>query len=118
MNIAIRTKLYPAIYCALGTVALCALSISVGASEQDNPPTKTVHFGDLNIAKPAGAKVLYARIRAAAREVCEISTRGDPIMKPAMNRCIETAIDKAVRGVNAPELTALRFGSDVRLASK
>jgi hypothetical protein len=37
----------------------------------------------------------------------------------AIKGCIEKAVDKAVKDVNAPMLTHLRFGStDVQLASK
>jgi UrcA family protein len=117
MNRTIRTKLYTAIYCALGTAALCAASASAQAAE--DVPSKTVKFADLNITSQAGAKVLYGRIRAAARDVCRDSSGGDPIGRLAVSACIEKAIDKAVKDVNSPVLTSLRFGSgDVRLASK
>ena len=117
MNTTIRTKIYTAISCVMGTAALCsALSTSVQA---EDAPSKTVRFHDLDITKSEGAKVLYSRIRAAARDVCEVSTGGDPILRPAMKACIEKAIDKAVKDVNAPLLTNLRFGStSVQLASK
>jgi len=116
MNTPIRTKFYAALYCAFGAGALGALPTSAQA---EDVPSKTVKFQDLDITKPAGAKTLYERIRAAARDVCDLSTSGDPILKPATHACIETAIDNAVRKVNAPALTALRFGSNVvRLASK
>ena len=119
MNTTIRTKLYTAIYCALGTAAFCAVSTSVEAAEE-GAPSKTVRFSDLNISNPAGAKVLYGRIRVAAREVCELSAGRDPIQRMAVHACIETAIDNAVKKVDAPALTALRFGGngDTRLASK
>ena len=118
MNTTIRTKLYTALYCTLGTAALCGLSASVEAADQD-VPTKTVKFADLNIANLAGAKVLYSRIRAAAEDVCGQSTGTDPILRLAITGCIHQAVDKAVMDVNAPMLTKLRFGStDVRLASK
>ena len=118
MNTTIRTKLYTALYCTLGTAALCGLSASVEAADQD-VPTKTVKFADLNIANLAGAKVLYSRIRAAARDVCHDSSGGDPILRLGVSACIAKAVDKAVKDVNSPVLTSLRFGSgDVRLASK
>ena len=117
MNTSIRTKIYTAISCVMGTAALCtALSTSV---EAEDVPTKTVRFSDLDITKSDGAKVLYSRIRAAARDVCELSTGADPIMRAAIKACIDKAVDKAVKDVNAPMLTYLRFGStDVRLAGK
>jgi UrcA family protein len=101
----------------MSAAALCAaLSTSVKA---EDAPSKTVRFSDLDITKSDGAKVLYSRIRAAARDVCELSTGTDPILRGATKACIEKAVDKAVKDVNAPMLTYLRFGStDVQLASK
>jgi len=117
MNTTIRTKIYTAISCLMSTAALCsALSTS---AEAEDVPTKTVRFSDLDLTKSDGAKVLYGRIRAAARNVCEASNGTDPILRMAVKGCIEKAVDKAVKDVNAPMLTALRFGNtDVRLASK
>ena len=80
--------------------------------------SKTVKFADLDIHTAEGAKVLYHRIKAAAYEVCAPVGR-DPVMREGIPGCIDTAIDNAVKKVNAPYLTALRFGnSNVRLASK
>ncbi|MDP9012702.1 MAG: UrcA family protein [Pseudomonadota bacterium] len=117
MNTTIRTKLYTALSCVMGTAALCtALSSSV---EAQDAPSKTVRFSDLDITKSDGAKVLYSRIRAAARNVCELHTGTDAIQRLAIKACIDKAVDKAVKDVNAPMLTYLRFGSaDLRLASK
>jgi UrcA family protein len=117
MNTTIRTKICTAISCVMGTAALCAaLSTSV---EAEDVPSKTVRFNDLDITKSDGAKILYSRIRAAARDVCESSTGTDPFLRVAIKGCIEKAVDKAVKDVNAPMLTYLRFGStDVRLAGK
>ena len=117
MNTSIRTKIYTAISCLMSTAALCsALSTT---AEAEDVPSKVVKFNDLDITTPDGAQVLYKRIRAAARDVCERSTGTDPIMGMANKGCIDTAVDRAVRKVNAPMLTNLRFGkSDVRLASK
>jgi UrcA family protein len=117
MNTTIRTQIYTALSCVISTVALCtALATTVQA---EDVPSKIVRFSDLNISNSDGAKTLYNRIHAAARDVCEKSTGTDPILKAAYKGCVETAIDKAVKDVNAPMLTQLRFGSpDVRLASK
>jgi UrcA family protein len=117
MNTTIRTKLYAALCCAFGTGAICAHSSS---AEAEDAPTRVVRFADLDITKAAGAKVLYGRIRLAAHTVCEQSAGGDPILRPGVHVCIDKAIDEAVRKINAPALTALRFGGsgDVRLASK
>ena len=104
----IRTKLWTVVCCAFGAAALGAFSTAVNA--QDDPPSKTVRFSDLNLENPAGAKVLYSRISAAAREVCVLSSGTDPILRTAAHACIEAAIDSAVRKVNAP--TCLLYTSD------
>jgi UrcA family protein len=116
MNKTIRTTLYTASYCAFGAAVLCTLTTPAVASEQD-VPTKTVRFDDLNIAKAAGAKALYRRIQAAAREVCPLSISGGHLAT-VRRACIEQAIDNAVKSVNAVALTELRFGSALRLADK
>ncbi|HEY4446323.1 MAG TPA: UrcA family protein [Steroidobacteraceae bacterium] len=117
MNTIIRTKIYTAISCVMGTAALSAV-LSTSAEAED-VPSKTVRYSDLDITKSDGAKVLYSRIRAAARDVCEPAIVSDPILRMAIKACVDKAIDKAVKDVNAPMLTYLRFGStDVRLASK
>jgi UrcA family protein len=117
MNTTNRTKIYLAISGVISAAALCA-TLSTTARAED-VPTKTVRYSDLDINKSDGAKTLYTRIHAAARDVCELSTGTDPILRVAFKACVETAIDKAVKEVNAPMLSQLRFGStDVRLASK
>ena len=117
MNI-LCNKLRTALYCALLTAALGTLSASANAADED-VPSKVVHFDDLNLASSAGIKVLYNRIHAAARDVCGISASDDPIMREAVHVCINKAIDEAVLHVNAPSLTAMRFGGNgIRLASE
>jgi UrcA family protein len=116
-NTTLRTKLYRAIYCTLGAAALCALTATAGADTQ-TPLTKTVKFDDLNIATPAGAKVLYRRIQAAAVEVCPPQMFYTLQMEQIQRACVNQAIDNAVKSVNSTALTALRFGSPARLANK
>jgi UrcA family protein len=87
------------------------------ALEQDQP-TRVVRFDDLNLSNSAGAEALYRRIRAAARAVCQMPMSADPFENSAVTRCIDRAINEAVVHVNAPVLTTLRFGSEIRLASE
>jgi UrcA family protein len=113
----IRTKLYAALCVLFGSAAVGTPWTSAQASEQP-PPSKVVKFADLDIQTAAGAKILYQRIRLAANQVCE-PVGHDPVMRESTPTCVSTAIDNAVRKVNAPYLTALRFGdSSVRLARK
>jgi UrcA family protein len=113
----LRTKLYAAICVLFGSAAVGTPWTSAQASEE-TPPSQTVKFSDLDVRTAEGAKILYHRIQKAAYTVCESIDR-DPVMREAAPSCIATAIDNAVKKVNAPYLTALRFGnSAVRLASK
>ena len=116
----IRTKLYAAVCVLFGSAAVGTPWTSAQASEPP-PPAKTVKFADLDIQTVEGAKVLYQRIRVAAARVCREVAR-DPVMREGAQGCIDEAIDKAVKKVDAPHLTALRFGNgnngNVRLASK
>jgi|ERR1700730_1854414 UrcA family protein len=105
MNATICTKRRAAIYCIFGAATLCALSTSVQAAE--GVPSNRVRFDDLNIADPAGAKVLYGRIRAAAREVCASYYSRDFANRAPKQACVKKAIDDGVMKVNAPTLTAL-----------
>jgi UrcA family protein len=111
-----RNKLFAVIYCLMIAAWACTLAVTAGAAE--SLPSKTVRYSDLDISKPEGAKVLYQRIRAAARDVCDLSIGGDAVLRVAAKACVDTAIDNAVRKVDSPALTSLRFGGDIRLASK
>lgn len=117
MNTTTRTRLYGAIYSVIGAAALCSLTTTAGA-DVENPTSKTVKFDDLNITTPAGAKALYRRIQAAAVEVCPLEMAYNLQMERSHRACVDHAIDNAVKKVNSPALTDLRFGSPVRLASK
>jgi UrcA family protein len=117
MNAKIRTTIYKGICCAYWAATVCALTAPARAAESD-VPTKTVKFQDLDISKPAGAKALYRRIQAAAREVCTTDTLMDVHQLGSEQTCIQHAIDKAVKDVDSVALTNLRFASPVRLASK
>jgi len=114
----IRTRLYAAICVLFGSAAV-ATPWTLAQAEQP-AATKTIKFADLNLQTPEGAQTLYNRIRMAADRVCEENDH-DPVMREAKPRCVDSAIDNAVRKINAPYLTALRFGNgngNVRLASK
>jgi UrcA family protein len=109
-----RNKIYTAIYCALGTLSLSTLATQAGAVNWD-VRTKTVRFDDLNIDQPAGIKILYRRISAAAHEICEVP---GSILRSSQNEqyCVKQAVDNAVRTINVPALSALRFGGEIHLA--
>ena len=115
MNTRIRTKLGTAMYCLCGATTLCALQVTAIAAD-DSLPTRRVSYADLDISKPAGAKILYRRIEAAAREVCVPGTR-EVVRATAPERaCINQAIDMAVKHVNSVALSELHSGKAIHLA--
>ena len=67
----------------------------------------TVHFEDLNVDRPAGAAVLYRRIKWAAERVCgEPKVTGSFMISKYWRNCVAEAIDRAVLAVDRPALTA------------
>jgi UrcA family protein len=93
--------------CALIGIFLSPLSaVAFTTSALDNPPTRVVQFGDLDLSQNVGIEALYSRIRSAAREVCE------PLDVWSLRRlheeyhCRKAAIGRAVAELNSPALTA------------
>ena len=67
-----------------------------------------VNYSDLDLADPAGASTLYARLKMAARMVC--GYRPPPLGISAAREyrdCYESALTKAVNRVNNRQLYAL-----------
>jgi UrcA family protein len=71
----------------------------------------------LDISKPTGAKVLYRRIVAAANRVCPANSYTYMLTQKGVRECTEHAIDKAVKDVGSPALSALRPSSAIHFAS-
>ena len=85
-------------------VGALALSFSAVSAAGPSSASVTVKYGDLNIASPSGALVLYERIRAAAQSACNyfwFETDADEA------RCVQNTIAKAVSKVNEPALSAV-----------
>jgi UrcA family protein len=117
MNTTNRT-IYKVICCAYFVAgSVCAMTVPARADDA-GLPTKTVKYGDLNLSSPAGVKVLYRRIQAAAYDVCPVAIVGDVRQMTAERTCVNKAIDGAIHQVDLAALTDLRYGGQVRLASK
>jgi UrcA family protein len=107
-SIAVRAAL------VAGVTGLC-LATAAQAGEAAAGTTRTlvvVNYDDLNLASPAGARTLYARLRSAAERACG----GDPSGRTLQEQmdyqsCYESALDKAVRKVDSAGLQALHQDS-------
>jgi UrcA family protein len=99
---------------AAASAALAACLVVLGAANTAHAgipaadvPSVTVRYGDLNLETAAGTQMLYARIAAAARQVCAVpSDVRDLAGLAAARTCEKEAIARAVREVNNPHLAA------------
>jgi UrcA family protein len=98
---ALRTRLLTATAIAL----LGGVLGSPAALAQPGTRT-TVHVGDLNLASDAGARTLYARLRAAATVVCDSTSARDVRSKLQARECSRSAVAGAVAAVNHPAFSA------------
>ena len=89
----------------LAAVCMASVCALASAGSPDQPLQRTVSFADLDINHPAGAAVLYQRIRAAAREVCRPISERDLAVAELTRSCVQDAIARAVTEVNAPKLS-------------
>lgn len=109
-----KTKIFAA---ALTWAALTAAAPAIASNVSGGVPSLDVTFSDLNLANRAGAEALLRRIRAAASQVCggeQSSVTGRDLRAARDFRsCVRTAVENAVRQVNAPLVIALYRGVDV-----
>jgi len=99
-----------------GAIALCTLQLTALAAG-DGPASRRVSYADLDISQPAGAKVLYGRITAAARQVCALSGYKDLGAMQLVNDCVDRTINNAVKQVDSQALSALRPSYMIHYAS-
>jgi UrcA family protein len=89
------------------------LSILVGSSSAvaavtaptDDPPTRKVYFGDLDLTRSTGVETLYSRISTAAREVCKTYDGWEPKLFAHSYECRQQALARAVSDINSVTLT-------------
>jgi len=77
------------------------------AADDGQAPSIHVAYGDLNIQSDLGAKVLYARIRNAAKAVCEPLNGADLTRRSKYDGCVSHAITTSVTALNNARLTAM-----------
>ena len=87
-----------------GTLA-SGLAAVASATEDGVVLQEVVKYGDLNVSNPQGAATLYARIRAAAANVCR--PFASDYSRRQLDECMHKAITDAVIKVDQPELFAV-----------
>lgn len=84
------------------------LGVAHAAAPAQEAPTLVVSYGDLNLASADGARALYHRIAAAARQVCPFPDSRNLQQVSAAEGCRAAAIERAVRDINNPQLVAFQ----------
>ena len=116
MKFTTRTTLCTTLYCLCGAMTLLALQTA--SAGDDALPSRRVSYADLDISKPAGAKVLYRRIEAAAHQVCGFEGMKGLAATDRSRACIDQAITAAVTQVNSVALSDLHSAHAIHLASQ
>ena len=98
-------------------LAGAAASGRVVAQPDDQVLTKKVTYADLNLESEAGAKVLYARLRHAAQNVCSPFESRELSRMQVWRTCVDNALASAVTQVNNPRVTALHNQVDKRASA-
>lgn len=91
----------------IAAIGLATAAMAAHAGEV-NPPARTVRYADLNLNTPAGAAVLYKRIRNAAEQVCGDANARQLTEIMAAKACVARAVDAGVHAVNNVNVAALR----------
>lgn len=65
-----------------------------------------VDYQDLDLRQTDHADRLYQRLRYAARDACREHGRRDLAARSAEQRCVVAALDRAVRSIDKPLVTA------------
>lgn len=79
-----------------------------GIAHAENPTRISVHFDDLNLARPDGAATLYERLRAAAAAACSLPDERPLERGRRFQACVAEALAGAVDKVGQPLLNAYR----------
>jgi UrcA family protein len=94
-------------------VTMTAIACATGsrAALADDPVyitvQKTVSYADLDLSQPAGAQMLYGRIKKAASSVCGELEDTQAEHRVLFRECYDQAVANAVAKANRPTLTAL-----------
>lgn len=77
-----------------------------GAELAAETPSVTVRYNDLNLNTPAGVEALYSRLRAAAREVCDVREQRPLAEAIEAKTCYRRVLGAAVDEVKLLTLNA------------
>jgi UrcA family protein len=92
----------------LAALAACIIAGTAHAGSPAAAPSVAVPYGDLNLTTERGADALYARLTAAARQVCAADGLDIRNLQAyaAARSCESQAIARAVHEVHSPKVAA------------
>jgi UrcA family protein len=103
------------LFIAVAAVVAFAAGIGTAFADQSSDVLRTkVSYGDLDLNSQQGAKVLYARLRFAARQVCIPLESIELDRQHAWHECVDNALNSAVASVNKASVTALHNQAGTR----
>lgn len=95
----------------IASVVILGLGVSgtavADSSDQIETDAVSVSFADLNIHNDAGARVLYARLKQASEQVCEVASyweAGSVSRLQEAKACYFEAMDDAVAEIDSDAL--------------
>jgi UrcA family protein len=98
---------------SLAVATVVSLTAAAGAAAAESAVSKTVKAWDLDLAARSDLATLYERVRSAANDVCRTETqrfyRTTRVRAPHnwRQRCVEDAVDAAIRDAANPALAAM-----------
>jgi UrcA family protein len=110
MNKSMATAARALTICIAATLGFNAADASAGSPSNDQSvtdaaPKYVVQFPDLDLSKIEGATTLYARLRHAARVVCDPLESREIELAQKYRGCMDKAVADAVASVNSPLLS-------------
>jgi UrcA family protein len=90
----------------IGAFVVSLLGVGAAAAATPDVRTETVRYQDLNLQSETGVEILFQRIHAAARRVCDQPSAAGMFSSYGIKGCVEKAEGRAVTAVNLPALSA------------
>jgi UrcA family protein len=100
---------FPSSFGVLGTLTLLVAAVALPAAADGRlvQESTEVRYADLDLGKEAGVANLYARLKNAAEQVCDLGLPSSALFLASPSRaCVADALAQAVAAVDRPALTA------------
>ncbi len=92
----------------LATLALSVAQYVCAGDTADTPAHLVVSYAGVDLSTTAGAKLVYGRLHAAAKQVCSpLDREGDLNLAVRYRTCVQTAMSNAIQQLDKPLLTDL-----------